>query len=1026
MGTTKKFSGIFPVIAFAIALGALAPSAFAASGGATFFSTAPETTPVHNAVQLNQLFQKGVGPYNSSMDGKLYPYPLPRNGQFGAPLYNGCYDRKGTRLHDLDADLSCTTTIQQNPGRAIFRLFLGYKISCSGGVTGSPSVCSSAQLLMNCEYKQVQIGTGSLESTSAATRYCSNESGILRNAQGSSQNNNAMNGCSPGEDGLTYSTTAPCTKCAAGTFNPNFNPNNVACTTCASVAPSPLPSGIASIGGWTSTVGSTSAADCHPTGITCSAGYHVSTDTYSCEPNGACPIILNLTPKNPSATVSPNPQSNDGQITANASGASGTPSILITSPVNKAPSNSTLPAIFDGLSANTYTVTASDNTCSTSAQITLFESASTPSCSSCPSGSTLSGTNCVTSPTTSSSYVQYGYRCQGAGGCTSQPCYPTCSQGMTFGQVSSSDSTPRTCDGNSLYTTFGGSCSMQSGPTTIPGTQSCPSGFSLIAGTCSMACTPPTASPTPSPTAGCPYSPPMSMIGTGTASGDISASITGNVGTLTSIHWMYPASGSCTVGGTNGNALSCNGVAAGTYTIQATDPANTQCKASTSVTVGAAAPLCDIYGTIASSGTPVTCNYTCTGPQYPVVTRQITSGTCGGKYNSGMNYCTGTSTSHPECSNEVWAESELGCTTGAKPAGAYHTQPPGTYQGQILGPSEASTCTIGGSCAVTGTITGHTDPSSSSATDGSITVQITGTQQSPQLKDNGTAVGSPLPSGSTPQSSTITGLGVGSHAITVVQQAGYGCSSNVGTLTLSSGCSTATPTNSEISNTDTGPGGTRTQVFQIGTNITSGDQFEVGVYSYMVWVTATSSDTPSSIAIKLRDAVNNTTAAQWNYYSVAPASGTPGFKPTATASGNLLTLTLNYQNQFAGGARRGCDPGGYSNPPPYTPPAIPNCSDTAYASACPAGTTLQFFYTTGELVSAYSAVGSGWSSASPAETCYGSGGASPSDHLHHADCFPSSFNPGTATFNGMPLQSCSSGSYFMGSVWSDGSKICGY
>ena len=93
-------------------------------------------------------------------------------------------------------------------------------------------------------------------------------------------------------------------------------------------------------------------------------------------------------------------------------------------------------------------------------------------------------------------------------------------------------------------------------------------------------------------------------------------------------------------------------------------------------------------------------------------------------------------------------------------------------------------------------------------------------------------------------------------------------------------------------------GSTRTQVFIIGPSVEAGDIFSLTVYSHTTSVTAVSGDTPLSIANKLRDAINATTAVQWNDHGSAPAGGTPGFKPAAVVD-RALILTLNYQNQFS-------------------------------------------------------------------------------------------------------------------------------
>ena len=111
--------------------------------------------------------------------------------------------------------------------------------------------------------------------------------------------------------------------------------------------------------------------------------------------------------------------------------------------------------------------------------------------------------------------------------------------------------------------------------------------------------------------------------------------------------------------------------------------------------------------------------------------------------------------------------------------------------------------------------------------------------------------------------------------------------------------STNGPTFTEISNTSTGPGGIRTQVAVVGPSVTAGDIFTAETYSHPVSYTAIAGDTPTSVATALKNAINATTEGQWNSASSAPATGTAGFKPTATSSGANLTITLNYVNSFA-------------------------------------------------------------------------------------------------------------------------------
>ena len=113
-------------------------------------------------------------------------------------------------------------------------------------------------------------------------------------------------------------------------------------------------------------------------------------------------------------------------------------------------------------------------------------------------------------------------------------------------------------------------------------------------------------------------------------------------------------------------------------------------------------------------------------------------------------------------------------------------------------------------------------------------------------------------------------------------------------------CVSNNPTLTETSNTDTGPGGIRTQKFQVGADILPGNKFQIGVYSVTLTIDAVTGDTPTSIAQKLANAVNNTTVAQWNQYG--NHTGVNGFPPHATSSGSVVTITLNYQNQFFGAA----------------------------------------------------------------------------------------------------------------------------
>lgn len=108
----------------------------------------------------------------------------------------------------------------------------------------------------------------------------------------------------------------------------------------------------------------------------------------------------------------------------------------------------------------------------------------------------------------------------------------------------------------------------------------------------------------------------------------------------------------------------------------------------------------------------------------------------------------------------------------------------------------------------------------------------------------------------------------------------------------------------QLSNTNTGPGGTRTQIFSINaSNIYVGDTYYVVVYSHTVSYVVQTGDGVADIILALVLAVNNTTESQWNSAGSAPAIGTNGYPPIAftTTNANEIKLRLNYQNQFGAG-----------------------------------------------------------------------------------------------------------------------------
>lgn len=112
-------------------------------------------------------------------------------------------------------------------------------------------------------------------------------------------------------------------------------------------------------------------------------------------------------------------------------------------------------------------------------------------------------------------------------------------------------------------------------------------------------------------------------------------------------------------------------------------------------------------------------------------------------------------------------------------------------------------------------------------------------------------------------------------------------------------CISNSPSLTQTSNTV--QGSTRTQVFNVGNDILQGNKFELSVYNVTKQVIAITGDTPTSIAQKLRDAINNTNSSQWNIFGTAPI-GQSGFPPVAQSSGANLTIDLNSGNTITSNA----------------------------------------------------------------------------------------------------------------------------
>jgi hypothetical protein len=109
--------------------------------------------------------------------------------------------------------------------------------------------------------------------------------------------------------------------------------------------------------------------------------------------------------------------------------------------------------------------------------------------------------------------------------------------------------------------------------------------------------------------------------------------------------------------------------------------------------------------------------------------------------------------------------------------------------------------------------------------------------------------------------------------------------------------------------------GVRTQVFKVGAAVNPGFRYECGVYSVVVSVIAVDGDTPSSIVIKLADAVNNTSLATWSQYG----SNNNNYKPSALVNGDEITLKVDSQHAFYAAGIGECS----AAPPPLPPNPLP-------------------------------------------------------------------------------------------------------
>lgn len=110
----------------------------------------------------------------------------------------------------------------------------------------------------------------------------------------------------------------------------------------------------------------------------------------------------------------------------------------------------------------------------------------------------------------------------------------------------------------------------------------------------------------------------------------------------------------------------------------------------------------------------------------------------------------------------------------------------------------------------------------------------------------------------------------------------------------------------EISSTVENGAGVHT--LQVGAAVNPTFEYSVQAYGHNVLVTADFGDTPETIAQKLAQAINDTQLSQWNLYG----NNYQSYKPTASASSNLLTVTTDAQHYVLPEATGSCASAAYS------------------------------------------------------------------------------------------------------------------
>ncbi len=149
---------------------------------------------------------------------------------------------------------------------------------------------------------------------------------------------------------------------------------------------------------------------------------------------------------------------------------------------------------------------------------------------------------------------------------------------------------------------------------------------------------------------------------------------------------------------------------------------------------------------------------------------------------------------------------------------------------------------------------------------------------------------------------SIIGMSEGTYVFTLLVTDAYGVTASTdASLTVRKMAVVTQPTLKQVGEVQMS-GEKAIQIFEVGKDIAEGNKFKLTVYGVTRTVTAEQNYTATNIALWLRDAINKTTPSEWEAQKLAPVKGTPGYPPTATASGNRVTITLDRQHSFAADA----------------------------------------------------------------------------------------------------------------------------